>query len=202
MLLNKARLENSFGIKQLKPMCIPKVHHFCIFIEDLIRKLIRECCETKTERIALEGVLWILLGTTTVLIFADPLVQAMTNLSKMIGIDAFYIAFVLTPIASNASELFNVYFFSIKKTKKNISLVYVHDVCDQHLLVKLFFFFFCTSQILFIVWGSMYEQYSVVGCFFGNDISAATFMGFFCGTRLRFNPISSDFFCAITRKLW
>jgi hypothetical protein len=47
----------------------------------------------------------------------------MTTLSHMINIDAFYIAFVLTPIASNASELFNVYFFSVKKTKKNISLV-------------------------------------------------------------------------------
>jgi len=75
-------------------------------------------------RITLEGVGFILLGTITVLIFAEPLVEAMTSLSHKISIDAFYISFVLTPIASNASELFNVYFFAAKKTKKNISLVF------------------------------------------------------------------------------
>lgn len=46
-----------------------------------------------------------LLGTFLVLMFSDPLVGVLSQLGKVMGINAFYIAFVLAPLASNGSEL-------------------------------------------------------------------------------------------------
>ena len=53
-----------------------------------------------------------LTGSAIVLVFADSLVESISNLSDNINLSAFYIAFVVTPIASNASELYNTYYFA------------------------------------------------------------------------------------------
>ena len=45
------------------------------------------------------------LGTLLVVVFSDPMVDVMSNLGARIGVPPFYIAFVLAPLASNASEL-------------------------------------------------------------------------------------------------
>lgn len=45
------------------------------------------------------------LGTLVVLVFSDAMVDVLSELADRIGISAFYVAFVLAPIASNASEL-------------------------------------------------------------------------------------------------
>jgi Ca2+/Na+ antiporter len=71
----------------------------------------------------LKGLVQIALGTATVLLFADSLVDNISTLSTHIHISAFYIAFTLTPIASNASELYNTFYFAQKKTKKNASMM-------------------------------------------------------------------------------
>lgn len=44
-------------------------------------------------------------GVALCAVFSDPLVDALSNLSSAIGVPAFFVAFVLTPLASNASEL-------------------------------------------------------------------------------------------------
>ena len=44
-------------------------------------------------------------GTILVVVFSDPAVDVMSNIGERIGVPPFYIAFVLAPLASNASEL-------------------------------------------------------------------------------------------------
>ena len=49
----------------------------------------------------------------------------MSSLSKAAGLPSpFFASFVLTPFASNASELVSSLYFASKKRKKNISLTY------------------------------------------------------------------------------
>lgn len=62
------------------------------------------------------------LGTALVLIFSDPIVTVMSDVGERIGISAFYISFMLAPLASNASELLAAYTYGKKKTRKTITI--------------------------------------------------------------------------------
>jgi len=59
-------------------------------------------------------------GTALVLIFSDPMVDVLSHVGERTGIPAFYIAFVLAPLASNASELIAAYNYASKKTTTTI----------------------------------------------------------------------------------
>merc|ERR1719219_733294 len=60
-------------------------------------------------------------GTLMVLIFSDPMVDVLSAWGKRTGIPAFYISFVLAPLASNASELLSAYTYAAKKSQKSIT---------------------------------------------------------------------------------
>lgn len=62
------------------------------------------------------------LGTLLVLIFSDPMVDVLNQIGIVSGIPAFYISFVLAPLASNASELVAAYNYAQKKTPKTITI--------------------------------------------------------------------------------
>jgi len=62
------------------------------------------------------------LGTVVVLIFSDPMVDVLNVLGQRFNIGSFYVAFVLAPVASNASELIASVAYSLKKTKKTITI--------------------------------------------------------------------------------
>merc|ERR1719487_1370184 len=62
------------------------------------------------------------LGTVLTLIFSDPMVDVLGALGTKTGIPAFYVAFVLAPLASNASELVAAYSYALKKTSKTITI--------------------------------------------------------------------------------
>ena len=62
------------------------------------------------------------LGTLLVLLISDQMVQVMDELGKRTNIPGFYIAFVLAPLASNASELIAAYNYSQKKTASSITI--------------------------------------------------------------------------------
>jgi Ca2+/Na+ antiporter len=68
-----------------------------------------------------ESVKSMLLGTVLVLIFSDPMVDVLAKLGKMTGVPAFYVSFVLSPLASNASELISSYKLASKKTSNSIT---------------------------------------------------------------------------------
>jgi Ca2+/Na+ antiporter len=51
-------------------------------------------------------------------------VDAVSAFAKATTLPAFFVSFVITPFASNASELVSSLTFAAKKKKKNISLTY------------------------------------------------------------------------------
>jgi len=62
------------------------------------------------------------LGVLLVVVFSDPMVDVFSSLGDIIGISPFYIAFVLGPIASNASELIAAINYSRKKTIRTATI--------------------------------------------------------------------------------
>lgn len=56
--------------------------------------------------------------------FSDPLVEALSDVSEETGVAPFFVGFVLTPLASNASEVLSSLRFASAKRTKNISLTF------------------------------------------------------------------------------
>eukprot|EP00270_Netrium_digitus_P012395 TRINITY_DN401_c0_g1_i6.p1 TRINITY_DN401_c0_g1~~TRINITY_DN401_c0_g1_i6.p1 ORF type:complete len:648 (+),score=189.53 TRINITY_DN401_c0_g1_i6:189-2132(+) len=61
-------------------------------------------------------------GAALVAVFADPMVDSIQGFSTASGIPPFFVAFVVSPIASNASELVSSLIFAMKKRKRTSSL--------------------------------------------------------------------------------
>lgn len=78
--------------------------------------------EEQQTRIKMRAAMMMGLGTLIVLLVSDPMVAVMSEMGKRTGIPAFYIAFVLAPLASNASELIAAYNYAQKKTASSISI--------------------------------------------------------------------------------
>merc|ERR1719159_397193 len=56
------------------------------------------------------------LGTLLVLVFSNPMVDVLSEIGKKTGIPAFYVSFILAPLASNASELVSSMTLASRKT--------------------------------------------------------------------------------------
>ena len=61
-------------------------------------------------------------GTFLCCIFSDPMVSVIGVFSDTIGVSSFFVSFIVTPIASNASEIYSSLLFANKKTKEGISM--------------------------------------------------------------------------------
>jgi len=61
------------------------------------------------------------IGTLLVLVFSDPMVDVLVQIGKVTGIPAFYVSFVLAPLASNAAELVSSFKLAQKKTQNTIT---------------------------------------------------------------------------------
>jgi len=64
-------------------------------------------------------------GTLTVLAFSDPMVDVLSEVGVRTHIPAFYVAFVLAPMASNASEVVASGAYAAKKTSSTVSIAFV-----------------------------------------------------------------------------
>jgi len=73
------------------------------------------------KRILLKAFRLMLAGTALVLIFSDPLVDNLTEIGNRLSIAPFYVAFVIAPFASNASELISAKNYAAKKTQKSMT---------------------------------------------------------------------------------
>jgi Ca2+-binding EF-hand superfamily protein len=62
------------------------------------------------------------IGTLMVIIFSDPMVDVMANVGNRLTIPPFYVAFILAPLASNASEFIASFAYAGKKSKKTITV--------------------------------------------------------------------------------
>jgi len=74
------------------------------------------------QELLLQSVSLLTLGTVLCAIFSDPMVSVIQNFSTTIHIKPFYVSFVITPIASNASEVYASLLFARKKTTETASL--------------------------------------------------------------------------------
>jgi Ca2+/Na+ antiporter len=86
--------------------------------EDLAHLTIAE----QQRKIKLRAAYMMFIGTALVLIFSDPMVDVLSEVGARTGIPAFYVSFVVAPLASNASELIASYNYALKKTSKTISI--------------------------------------------------------------------------------
>jgi Ca2+/Na+ antiporter len=64
------------------------------------------------------------IGTVLVSIFSDPMVDVINKLGDKMGVSPFYVSFVVTPLASNASEVISGVIFARKKTVESVSLCF------------------------------------------------------------------------------
>eukprot|EP00597_Dinobryon_sp_UTEXLB2267_P000289 CAMPEP_0170070262 /NCGR_PEP_ID=MMETSP0019_2-20121128/8623_1 /TAXON_ID=98059 /ORGANISM="Dinobryon sp., Strain UTEXLB2267" /LENGTH=573 /DNA_ID=CAMNT_0010278503 /DNA_START=66 /DNA_END=1787 /DNA_ORIENTATION=+ len=62
------------------------------------------------------------IGSVVLLIFSEPTIDVISEMGTRTGIGSFYIAFVLAPLISNASELIATYNYACRKTEKSIAI--------------------------------------------------------------------------------
>lgn len=72
----------------------------------------------------IKAVCLLIVGTTIVAFFSDPMVDVLTDFSHSIKVKPFFVSFIITPYCSNASELISSLIFAAKKKRENASLVY------------------------------------------------------------------------------
>jgi len=61
------------------------------------------------------------IGTVLILLFSDPMCAVLSEIGSRTGIPAFYISFVVAPLASNGAEIIVAYNFAARKTKESVS---------------------------------------------------------------------------------
>jgi len=73
-------------------------------------------------QIITRATIFLTVGTGVVTFFSDPMVGAITRFGTATGIPAFYVSFIVAPLASNASELIAAIIFASKRKKENMTL--------------------------------------------------------------------------------
>ena len=77
---------------------------------------------------SIKAVLLLFLGTIIAAAFADPLVDAVDNFSDATSIPAFFISFIVLPLATNSSEAVSAIIFSSRSKRTTASLTF-SEVC-------------------------------------------------------------------------
>lgn len=90
--------------------------------EDVPEDLADLSPEEQQRRVLLRSLYQMGMGTLLVLFFSDPMVDVLSELGVRTGVPKFYVAFVLAPLASNASELIAAYNYAQKRTQKAMSI--------------------------------------------------------------------------------
>ncbi|KAK8805358.1 hypothetical protein WA158_002014 [Blastocystis sp. Blastoise] len=62
------------------------------------------------------------IGMVIVILFSDPMVDVLDSMGKRLGINSFYISFLLAPFISNASEILASYNYALKKSVQTVSI--------------------------------------------------------------------------------
>lgn len=78
--------------------------------------------EEQQKAIKLRATWMMSLGTALILLFSDPMVDCLSQVGDRTGIPAFYVAFLLAPLAANASELLAAVNYASKKTPASITI--------------------------------------------------------------------------------
>ncbi|GAB0492147.1 hypothetical protein MMPV_003407 [Pyropia vietnamensis] len=92
------------------------------------------------------------LGTAMVLLFSDPMCSVLNSIGGRIGVDPFFISFILAPLASNASELIAAGAYAAKKTKRTITISFA-TLLGAAIMNNTF----CLGIFLLLVWAKGLE---------------------------------------------
>ncbi len=90
--------------------------------EEVPEDLVSLTPEQQQRAIKKRAFLMLFMGTSLVLLFSDPMVEVLSEVADRIGIPAFYVSFILAPLASNASEVIASQYYAAKKTRKTITV--------------------------------------------------------------------------------
>ncbi len=116
-------------------------------------------------RILLYSVFFMLAGTATVTIFSDPMVDAMSNFSSVVKLPPFYVSFIVSPLASNASELISALIFASKKKRTNMSLtassLYGAATMNATLCLGIFY---CLIALKGLAWRFSGQVIAILAC--------------------------------------
>jgi len=91
-------------------------------------------------------------GTALVLLFSDPMCAVLSSVGGRIGVQPFFISFVLAPLASNASELIAAAAYAARKTKRTITISF-----STLLGAAIMNNTFCLAIFLLLVWAKGLE---------------------------------------------
>jgi len=78
--------------------------------------------EEQQKIIKTRAFMMLFIGTALVVLFSDPLVDVLKEMSNRVNIPSFYVSFIFVPFASNASELIASRYYAMKKTQKTINV--------------------------------------------------------------------------------
>lgn len=91
-------------------------------------------------------------GTAMVLLFSDPMCSVLGSIGGRIGVEPFFISFILAPLASNASELIAASAYAAKKTKRTITISFA-TLLGAAIMNNTF----CLGIFLLLVWAKGLE---------------------------------------------
>lgn len=89
--------------------------------EEIPEELVDQNPATQMRNIIAKSVKMMGAGTFLVVMFSDPMVDVLNNWGTRLNVSPFYIAFIVAPFASNASELLAAMNYAQKKTKSGIT---------------------------------------------------------------------------------
>jgi len=102
-------------------------------------------------------------GSALVLLFSDPMVDLLGTMGEKADIPAFYISFLIAPLASNASELVSAMKLASKKTqnsmKESLSTLCGAAIMNNTFCLSIFFLCFVMKDL---VWQFSAETISIV----------------------------------------
>merc|ERR1711988_1712883 len=102
-------------------------------------------------------------GSAIVLFFSDPMCDLLGTMGDKAGIPAFYISFLIAPLASNASELVSAMKLAAKKTqgsmKESLSTLCGAAIMNNTFCLSIFFLCFILKDL---VWEFSAETISIV----------------------------------------
>lgn len=101
-------------------------------------------------------------GTALVLLFSDPMVDLLATMADKRDIPAFYVSFLIAPLASNASELVSAMKLAKKKTresmKESLSTLCGAAIMNNTFVLGIFFLCFIIADL---VWQFSAETVSI-----------------------------------------
>merc|ERR1740136_347547 len=91
-------------------------------IEEIPKDLANKSPEKQQAAIKRRACQMLLLGTTLILLFSNPIVAVINEIAVRINIPPFYVSFVILPVISNAPEIISTQFYARKKTRKSLTI--------------------------------------------------------------------------------